>query len=157
MRLRLGQYQTTLNDTDIPLAKRRQTLIKIDTEFGQAIGTLNEAIPVSLIDAYAEELNTPVNIANRPEATGAINALLKKHGQALKSVISTIENKSIERPVIPAKAGLSDTLDYIGNFAALAGVIWIAECIFPLALFIYTLAFLIFPSDVFHHHAPADN
>lgn len=138
-----GQYQAILSDNEKSISKRRQMLVKIDAEIGQSIVRLNEAIPVSLIAAYAQELKTPVSIPDRPRATRAVNTLLNKHGVALTSVISTIENSVIERPIFPAKAGLSDTLDYIGNFAALAGVIWVAEGIFPLALFLYTLWFLI--------------
>lgn len=150
----LADYRSTLSDTELPLHKRRQSLLNIDAEFGQVIASLNESIPVSLMTAYAEELTTPVTIPNRPGATRAVNGLLAKHGQALKSVLLTLVNEPIERPTFPAKAGLSDTLEYIGNFAALAGIIWVAEGIFPLALWFYTLLFLIRKREL--DNAPGD-
>ena len=139
----MSRYQGVLSDAAKSLSDRRRALAQIDAELGQAITRLNEAVPVSLIAAYAQELNSSVTVANRPVATKTINALLRKHGQALDSVLSTIEIKANDRPIFPAKAGLVDTMQYLGNFAALAGVIWVAEGIFPLALFIYTLLFLI--------------
>lgn len=143
----LANYQKILNDDSQSLRVRRQRLIELDGAFGQAIAGLNEAVPTSLLAAYAQELNSGIAIPNRAEATLKVNALLRKHGQAIQSVLGSIETEAIIQPSFPGKAGLSDTLDYIGNFAPLAGVIWVAEGIFPLALWIYTLLFLIRQRD----------
>lgn len=138
----LGEYQTVLNDDELSLKQRRQELIRIDGVFVNVVGGLEQAVPVALISAYAQELLDGVTIPNRPDATRAVNTLLRKHGQALQSVLGSIEREAVERTQFPGKAGLSDTLQYVGNFAPLAGVIWVAEGIFPLALWIYTWLFL---------------
>jgi len=143
----LGEYQSVLNDDAISLKEKRQALIALDSRFVQAMVGLEETIPVPLITAYAHELNEGVVIPNRANATRAVNALLKKHGTAINAVLDTIEREVVERTQFPGKAGLSDTLQYVGNFAPLAGVIWIAEGIFPLALWVYTLLFLIRQRD----------
>lgn len=143
----LGAYQSVLNDDAISLKEKRQALIGLDGRFVQTIIGLEETIPVPLIAAYAKELLEGVTIPGRPDATRAVNTLLKKHGVAINAVLGTIERDVVDRTQFPGKAGLSDTLQYVGNFAPLAGVIWVAEGIFPLALWIYTLLFLIRQRD----------
>lgn len=138
----LGEYQSVLNDDALSLKELRQELIRIDGTFVSLVGGLEQAVPVGLINAYAQELLDGVTIPGRPDATRAVNTLLRKHGQALQSVLGGIEREEIVRTEFPGKAGLSDTLFYVGNFAPLAGVIWVAEGIFPLALWIYTWLFL---------------
>lgn len=139
----LGKYQSVLNDDGLSLKDRRQELIRIDGAFVSVVSGLEQAVPVALIGAYAQELLDGVVISGRPEATQAVNTLLRKHGQGLQSVLGGIERETVERTQFPGKAGLSDTLQYVGNFAPLAGVIWVAEGIFPLALWVYTWLFLI--------------
>lgn len=139
----VGNYQTVLDQSDKSIAKRRRELVRIDAQIGQAITTLNEAIPVSLLSAYGDELTSGVNIPARPQATQAVNRLLAKHGQAIATVVVTLEISEAKRPQFPAKAGISTTFAYIGHFIAVAGVIWVAEGIFPLALWFYTFWFLI--------------
>lgn len=138
----LGEYQTVLNDDALSLKNLRQELIRIDGAFVNLVGGLEQAVPVGLISAYAQELLDGVTIPGRPDATRAVSTLLRKHGQALQSVLGGIEREEVVRTQFPGKAGLSDTLAYIGNFAPLAGVIWVAEGIFPFALWIYTWLFL---------------
>lgn len=139
----LGNYQTILNDKSISDLKRRQALIKNDAETGRLIAVMKEAVPVSLLSAYAKELAQQVNIPGKARESGIVTTILRQHGEALSSVIASIKGETAIRPAFPATAGLGDTLAYLGNFAGTAGVIFIAECVFPLTLFIYTLAFLI--------------
>jgi len=137
-----GEYQTVLNDDALSLKELRRELIRIDGAYISLVGGVEQAVPVGLINAYAQELLDGVTIPSRPDATRAVNTLLRKHGTALQSVLGGIEREEVARTQFPGKAGLSDTLQYVGNFAPLAGVIWVAEGIFPLALWIYTWLFL---------------
>lgn len=139
----VGDYQTVLDQGDKSIAKRRQELVRIDAQIGQAITALHEAMPVSLLSAYGEELKSGINIPGRPKATQAVNRLLAKHGQAISTVVATLDISEAKKPQFPAKVGITTTFAYIGNFIALAGVIWVAEGIFPLALWLYTFWFLI--------------
>lgn len=139
----LGAYQTTLNDRSKSLLERRQALTTIDAQIGQKVATLGETIPVPLLVAYADELKAGVSIPARPEASAAVNGLLRRQGQALQTVSGTLEGRTIERPVFPAKTGIAATFSYIGHFIAIAGVVLVAEGLFPLALWIYTLLYLV--------------
>ena len=151
----VGDYQTILDNSDKSIAKRRQELVRIDAQIGQAITTLHEAMPVSLLSAYGEELKSGVNIPGRPKATQAVNRLLAKHGHAITTVLATLDISDTKRPQFPAKAGITTTFAYIGNFIAVAGVIWVAEGIFPLALWLYTFWFLIRLQDQASKYSPA--
>jgi len=153
----LGEYQAVLNDDGLSLKERRQELIRIDGAFVNVVSGLEQAVPVALIGAYAQELLDGVTIPGRSDATLAVNALLRKHGQALQSVLGSIEREAVERTQFPGKAGLSDTLDYVSNFAPLAGVIWVAEGVFPLALWIYTWLFLTRQRERAEHGADPTN
>lgn len=139
----VGRYQEVLSNNDKSIKERRKALAKIDSDIGQAITTLEESLPIALLAAYVDELTVGVTIPNRPIASQNVNSLLAKHGNAIKSVLATLDGKAVIRPTLPARAGIADTFSYIGHFAAIAGVIWVAEGIFPLALWIYTLLFLI--------------
>ncbi|MCP4183026.1 MAG: hypothetical protein GY761_06880, partial [Hyphomicrobiales bacterium] len=76
----VGEYQTVLDQGDKPIGKRRQELARIDARIAQAVTTLNEAMPVSLLAAYGAELMAGVIVPGRPQATQSINRLLTKHG-----------------------------------------------------------------------------
>ena len=78
-----------------------------------------------------------------------------KHGNAIASVVATLDIVDAKRQQFPPKAGITTTFAYIGNFIALAGVIWVAEGIFPLALWLYTFWFLIRLQDQAAKPAPA--
>ena len=150
----VGDYQTILDQNDESIAKRRQELVRIDAKIGQAITALHEAMPVSLLSAYGVELKSGVNIPGRPNATQAVNRLLSKHGRAIAGVIAKLDISDAKKPQFPAKAGITTTFEYIGNFIAVAGVIWVAEGIFPLALWLYTFWFLIRLQDQATQPAP---
>ena len=150
----VGDYQTVLDKNDNTIAKRRQELARIDGQIGQAITALHEAMPVSLLTAYGMELKSGINIPARPKATQAVNRLLAKHGHAIAGVVATLDIVDAKKPQFPPKAGITTTFAYIGNFIALAGVIWVAEGIFPLALWLYTFWFLIRLQDQAAKPAP---
>ncbi len=150
----VGDYQTVLDKNDNTIARRRQELARIDAQIGQAITALHEAMPVSLLSAYGVELKSGINIPARPKATQAVNRLLAKHGQAISTVVATLDISEAKKPQFPPKAGITTTFAYIGNFIALAGVIWVAEGIFPLALWLYTFWFLIRLQDQAAKPAP---
>ena len=150
----VGDYQKILDQSDKSIAKRRQELARIDGQIGQAITALHEAMPVSLLTAYGKELKSGINIPGRAKATQAVNRLLAKHGQAISTVVATLDIVDAKKPQFPPKAGITTTFAYIGNFIALAGVIWVAEGIFPLALWLYTFWFLIRLQDQAAKPAP---
>lgn len=76
----LAEYQRVFGDTDTPIAARRRDLIAIDGKIDQALGALSEAIPLSLLGAYAAELKQGAQVEGG--AGARVNALPSKHGRA---------------------------------------------------------------------------
>jgi len=69
-------------------------------------------LPLALLQAYAGELETGINIPDRPVATHNVNAVLRKHGQSLNSVLANLEVERITPPQFPALAGVSSTFSF---------------------------------------------
>ncbi|MFD0917250.1 hypothetical protein ACFQ14_12590 [Pseudahrensia aquimaris] len=148
----VGEYQEVLDREDSSLKEKRVKLQRIDAQIVQTVSELDEAIPVSFLRSYAEELSAGFVIANNSGATTRLNALLGKHGQSLKTVLETLEPRVTPRPVFPREAGVSDTLAYIGHFIPIAMLTAVVEVIFPVCLWIYTLVSLLWG----HHVAVPD-
>ena len=134
----LSDYQASVARDDLPADERRQRLLAIDAGIGQAVGVLDEAVPVDLLRAYGAELAAGIEIAERPVAVQRINALLTRHAQSLQSVLASIERSKALQPRFPARSGVSDTFAYIGHFLPIAAITAVVELIFPLALWVYT-------------------
>ena len=138
----VGEYQSVLGQNEQSIWDRRGELQKIDAKVNQIIATLDEAIPLALLRSYASELNDGVSIPERPVASRRLNALLKKHGNSLTSVLATLETGSQIRPSFPNRTGVGDTFSYISHFAPIALLTAGIELVWPLCLWIYTLLFL---------------
>jgi len=152
----LADYQRVLGDTDIPFSKRRRDLIAIDGKIDQAIATLKEAIPLSLLGTYASELKQG---AQMEDGAGArVNALLSKHGRALSDVLDTLESGSAPAPEFPPRAGVSSTFDYILHFMPIAAITAVVELVLPIALWVYTFIAIVWDKEQVQprrHSAPA--
>jgi hypothetical protein len=133
----IGDYQTILGDTEKPLPERRQHLIRIDAEIDQTLSSLDEAVPVALLQAYAKELEAGVSISGQAQASARVNTLMTKHGGSLAAVLSTLEGKTGERPSFPAQAGVSATFAYITHFLPIAALTGCIELILPLSLWVF--------------------
>ena len=138
----VGEYQSVLGQSDKSIWERRGALQKIDAKVNQIIATLDEAIPLALLRAYASELNDGVAIPDRPVAARRLNALLKKHGNSLSSVLATLETGNQIRPSFPTRTGVGDTFSYMTHFAPIALLTAGIELVWPICLWIYTLLFL---------------
>lgn len=134
----VGDYQTILGDGDTGIWQRRPRLQVIDGEVRQVLGRLDEAMPLALLRAYADELKAGVIIPERPAATERVNAILVKHGTSLSAVLASIDGGNTVQPVFPKRTGVSDTFNYIGHFLPVAAITAVVELVFPLVLWIYT-------------------
>lgn len=135
----LTEYQTAFADTDRTRAERRADLQTIDAEIRQKAGELAEALPVPLLAAYAEELDQGAVIAERPEATRRLSAILRGHGGSINAVLDGMSDAGAVPPAFPGKPGVSDTFAYVGHFAPIAAIVAVVELVFPLTLWLYTL------------------
>lgn len=141
----LADYQRVLGNTDIPLSARRRDLIAIDGKIDQALATLKEAIPLSLLGAYATELKQGVVMEGG--AGARVNALLAGHGRALSDVLGTLEDGSATAPAFPPRAGVSSTFDYILHFMPIAAITAVVELVLPIALWVYTFVALVWDKE----------
>jgi hypothetical protein len=143
----LASYQTALGNSELALEERRQQLVGIDADINQTLSEIGEAVPTSLLSAYARELQTGVTIDGRPEATSRLNSILGDHGRALASVIASIEDGESERPLFPTQAGVSSTFEQIAYFLPIAAITAVVELMLPLALWVYTFVQIIWDKE----------
>lgn len=143
----LASYQTVLGNSELALEVRRRQLVGIDADINQTLSEIGEAVPTSLLAAYARELETGVTIEGRPEATSRLNSILGDHGRALASVIASIEDGESERPLFPAQAGVSSTFEQIAYFLPIAAITAVVELVLPLALWVYTFVQIIWDKE----------
>ncbi len=143
----LANYQTTLGSTQLSLEDRRQKLIGIDGGINQTLSEIGEAVPTSLLSAYARELQSGVTIDGRLEAESRLNSILGDHGRALASVIASIEVGKSERPFFPGQAGVSSTFEQIAHFLPIAAITAVVELVLPLALWVYTFVQIIWDKE----------
>ena len=134
----IADYQTTLGDSGTGVWERRGELQKIDARIGQAVGDLNEAVPLAMLSAYAAELKGGTTIAGRPDAEARLNGILVRYGETLSSVIASIDAGTVSAPVFPKRTGVSDTFGYFSHFLPVAAITAVVELIFPLVLWAYT-------------------
>lgn len=134
----LGEYHKVLGGDGKTISEKRIALQKVDAEIAQATSALDEALPISLLSAYAGELKAGVTIRNRPASSQRLNAILNSHGNSLSDVLDSIEHGNQVRPTFPGKTGVADTFNYIGHFAPIAAITAVVELVFPLTLWIYT-------------------
>ncbi|MEX0957581.1 MAG: hypothetical protein WDZ83_20495 [Rhizobiaceae bacterium] len=134
----LEEYQRVLGDTDKGVWERRAGLQIVDASIRQAAGALDEAIPLSLLSAYAAELQGGAALADHPAAARRLNATLVAHGQSLAAVLASIDRTDAVQPAFPPRTGVSDTFSYIGHFLPVAVIVAVVELIFPLVLWFYT-------------------
>jgi len=139
----LGSYHDALGEDDKDIWDRRIALQKIDGKIQQAVADLDEAVPVTLVAAYAQELQAGTVIEGRPAVTQRLNTILGKHGTSLDAVTSTITRGSATPPAFPNRTGVSDTFGYLGHFAPIAAITAVVELVFPLVLWLYTLLALL--------------
>jgi hypothetical protein len=151
----LGQYQSIAQSNETDVHEKWPALRRIDSQIKQATSELDEAMPVALASAYATELAGGADIPGRPDASRQLTGILRGHAASLKTVIASAEAKAPRGPDFPSKAGVSDTLNYIGHFAPIAAITGVVELVFPLVLWIYTFLTFRWAGDRISPREPA--
>lgn len=147
-----ARYQDTLGDTDMDIRKRRATLQTIHAEIEQTSSTLSEALPISLVMGFSRELLNGTVVPGQPATTQRLNAILRQHGSTLADVLGTLSDNEISPPSFPARPGMLEPLKFLGEFAAYAAVIFVAELCLPITLF--TLTYLKLVWDIERYTPP---
>ncbi|MGX1499825.1 hypothetical protein ACSSV1_004885 [Labrenzia sp. MBR-25] len=132
-----GEFQQRLNSDERNSAQRRNDLQLIHGKIGQGADALGEAVPVSLLKAYAEELKQGVSVPGNAQATSKLNAILRQHGTALSEILEGLGTDGAVLPEFPRKPGVADTLSYLSQFASIALVVLVTELVLPLTLWVF--------------------
>jgi len=132
-----GAFQKTLGDTSVSLSVRRPKLNAVVADIDQSLSNLDEALPTSVLAAYARELQSGITIDGRPAATATANSILQNQGRTLASVLGSLEAQDTARPQFPALAGVSSTFSYIAHFLPIAAIVAVIELVLPLTLWVY--------------------
>lgn len=136
----MGEYQGTLDNDELSFREKRSALQKIYAQIVTEGATLDNAIPKSLLFAYANELQGKVELDGRPVASRNVDTVLNGHGKALQRVLESIEEEAARFEPFPKSASLADVLSYISYYWPFAAVVYGAEVGLPLTLFFVTYA-----------------
>lgn len=136
---RLDQYQKTASDGSLSRSQMRQALSRIDSAIKQTAGSIHQATPTALLNAYSAELSNGITISGRPIASERINTLLARHGASLKAALAGSPPAQPVAPAFPHQAGVSETFTYIAHFLPIAALTAVIELIMPLTLWVYAL------------------
>lgn len=153
----MADYQTALADDDADIWERRSQVQVIDAKIRQELGELGEALPVSLVSAYAGELRGGADIAGRTDTTARLNGILTRHGDSLSLVAASSAQAQTAAPAFPKRTGVSDTFAYIGSFLPIAAVAATVDLIFPVTLWFYTYWQLVWRKHIHLHEAAHRN
>lgn len=134
----LSEYQGALDNDEFSFREKRSVLQKIYAQIVSEGATLDNAIPTSLLFAYANELQSKVDLNGRPKASRNVDAVLNGHGDALLRVLENIKNNASQFTPFPKSASLADTLSYITYYWPFAAVVYGAEIGLPFMLFFIT-------------------
>lgn len=127
----LAALDKDLHASDLKKSERRAALQSGGTEINQGLNALDEAIPTALIAAYADELQRPVTIPTKHDASEAVSNLLASYGDSLNTVLKSVEGREQKRPAFPVPTGVTDAFAYIGHFLPIAAIVAVVELVFP--------------------------
>ena len=155
-----ARYLETLADTSLSDDEHRPVLQGLHGEIEQTASALAEALPLGVLASYAEELRKGVSIDGDATTTRKLNAVFGAQADALHDALPSSRKVAPELASFPPRPGMMDALGYIGDFAALAAIIVVAELSLPITLFILTwlsLAWKLERRGAFGAHGGADD
>jgi hypothetical protein len=133
-----GEYQAAAS-SDLSMSEKRRALQSIDLRIKQVKADLDEAFPVALLAAYAEELKAGVDVGGKPDVSRKLTDILRQHGQTISALVGALPNNAKTPPSFPRATGVSDTFAYIGHFLPIAAITAVVELVLPISLWLYTL------------------
>lgn len=132
------RYNEKLADSSLPIGKRRTQLQAIHGEIRQTVTVLGEALPISLVKGFAQELQTGVTIADDPGGTRLLNTYLRQHGDALTQRLDDLPDADLVAPSFPDRPGMLQVLFFLADFAAIAAIVFVGELCLPITLYVIT-------------------
>ncbi len=132
------RYQETLSNQTLSILERRVDLQAIHTEVQQVALVMSESLPIGMLNTFTDELQAGVTVSGQFDATRKLNDVLGQHGDMLADELEALNKSELAAPEFPRAAGMLDSLRYVGEFAAFAAVIFVAELILPITLWLLT-------------------
>lgn len=132
------EYQRTLGKTEISIWERRFDLELIHNTVIQSAAKLAEAVPVTLVDQFGQELTEGVSIPGRSDVERRLNSILRENGERIEGVLEDVEQQDLLPPIFPEKPGVSTILTFLPKHIPLAILIVMIDLIFPMMLFVMT-------------------
>ncbi|MDJ0826428.1 MAG: hypothetical protein QNJ16_13060 [Rhodobacter sp.] len=129
----------TLADESTSIWERRAALRRQHSQMLSLLAELERAIPVSVVQSYAGELNDGVLIPDREEANARINRDLSGYSSGLTVLLAEQRGVAGPPPEFPEKPGSLDTFHYMGKYAPIFLLTFAVDLIFPVLLFMLTL------------------
>lgn len=134
------EYTEELAKTAIPLADRRVALQSIHAKIRQIAAALNETMPIGLVESFVQGLRAGASVAGAPSGSITLNAYLRDHGNTLNEVLDRMPETDIQAPSFPPKPGMLDILNFLAEFAAISGIVFVAELCLPITFVHHDLA-----------------
>ena len=138
-----ARYQEVLGDQNLSWGERRAALIGIHDKIAQSASALGAALPVALLRAFASDLQRPVGISGNPTGSQRLSAYLREHSDTLRALLAELPENNLTPPGFPRAVGMLDSLRYLADFAAIGVVIFIAELVVPMTIFVMTYLTLV--------------
>ena len=135
--------QETIADESMTIWDRRTALRQMDTQVGQVLERLEEAVPAAMLMAYGAELSAGIELLGNSATANTINGYLSVYAGNLDVVLGNLEAEDAENPAFPARSGAWETFGYLGQYAPIALLTLAIELVFPLALWAFTLLTLL--------------
>jgi len=132
-----ARYLESLADSSLSKDERRPVLQGLHGEIEQTASMLAQALPLGVLASYSDELRKGVSIDGDAATTRKLNALFEAKADALEEAVPDARRDTV-LPPFPPRPGMMDALSYIGDFAALAAIIAVAELSLPITLFVLT-------------------
>lgn len=137
------RYNAELADTDQPMSQRRAAMQSIHAEISQMASALSEALPISLIKGFAQELRAGASVRGNPSGSRILSAYLRDHGSALADQLDGLPDAELIAPNFPERPGMLDVLGYLADFAAIAAIVFVGELCLPITLYVMTWLMLV--------------
>ncbi|MEL7528921.1 MAG: hypothetical protein AAFN16_24355 [Pseudomonadota bacterium] len=134
----LGQYDRVVADGNLSRKERRLRAQALVSAAAPLIGELQQADPEALVAGYAQSLTSGVSLPGNPEAEEKLNRLRSSQVSELRSSLGSGTTANSEPPSFPGKAGVTDTIKWIGHFLPIAMIVAVIELVFPITYWLYT-------------------
>lgn len=134
-----GEMNEGLGDESTDIWTRRAELRQQYTHLLGLLGTLDQAVPVSLVRSYTGELSSGVLIPNREDASARINRTLEGYAESLRAALAGQADGVGDPPAFPEESGATDAFAYAGKFAPVLMITAIVDIIAPILIWAYAL------------------